>query len=420
MHPFFTLLYNLAIQCYYAGIVIAAPWNSKAKQWLNGRKNQFALLQNTLQEDEQRIWFHCASAGEFEQGRPVMEACKKRWPQHKILLTFFSPSGYELRKNYAGADYVFYLPLDTGGNAQQFVSLVKPAAVIIVKYEFWYHHLQVLHKQGIPVLLISAIFRKNQLFFTWYGKPWRKVLHLFQHIFIQDQQSLQLLHSIDIEHAGIAGDTRFDRVWEIAQHPQVLPIIQSFKGNSHLFVAGSTWPEDEKLLADLIRMNPPQWKFLIVPHELKPLHLTALINRFKEEAILYSSATVENCTSKRILVVDAIGLLSSIYSYGNMAYTGGGFGKGIHNVLEAAVFGLPVIFGPNYHKFNEAVALLANNGAIAVHTAGELHEGFDQFNEQADAVHTINRNFIAANKGATDRIMAYLTPIIEDTGASAT
>lgn len=420
MHPLFILIYNLAIQCYYAGILFASPWNRKAKQWLAGRKNQFALLQNLLQENEKRIWFHCASAGEFEQGRPLMEACRKRWPQHKIVLTFFSPSGYEQRKSYAGADYIFYLPLDTSSHARQFVSLVKPSLAIFVKYEFWYQHLKALQQQDVPVLLISGIFRKEQLFFQWYGKPWRNVLRLFRHFFLQDQASLQLLKSLNIQNATVTGDTRFDRVWDIALHPQTLPVIQSFNGNSRVLVAGSTWPDDEKILEVLIRLNPPNWKFILVPHELNEHHLNLLKSRFQDEAILYSSADPDNCSSKRILIVDAMGLLSSIYSYGNMAYVGGGFGKGIHNVVEAAVYGLPVIFGPHYQQFNEAVALLAQGGAASVHTAEELIRAFHHFNDQADQVKSINRNYVASQKGATDLIMDYVHKINSGTSASAT
>lgn len=420
MHPLFTLIYNVAIQCYYLGILIVSPWNRKAKQWLTGRKNQFALLQNVLRENEKRIWFHCASAGEFEQGRPLMEACKKSWPQQKIVLTFFSPSGYEQRKSYAGADYVFYLPLDTASNARQFIALVKPSLAIFVKYEFWYQHLQALQQQDIPVLLISGIFRKKQLFFQWYGKPWRSVLRLFRHFFLQDQASLQLLHSLNIQNATVTGDTRFDRVWEIALHPETLPVIQSFKGSSRLLVAGSTWPEDEKILEELIRLNPPQWKFILVPHELNDQHLNMLKSRFRDEAILYSSADTDNCSSKRILIVDAMGLLSSVYSYGNMAYVGGGFGKGIHNILEAAVYGLPVVFGPHYQQFNEAVTLLSQGGASSVDSAEELIRAFHHFNERTDSVKSINRNFVASQKGATDLIMDYMKTINSGTSASAT
>ncbi|MGB3073810.1 MAG: glycosyltransferase N-terminal domain-containing protein, partial [Chitinophagales bacterium] len=232
MNFFFTLLYSLGIQFYHLGILLSGGWNNKARQWLKGRKNQFQRMEAALQKNEQRVWFHCASVGEFEQGRPLMEAYKNKWPHHKIVLTFFSPSGYELRKNYAGADYIFYLPLDTFSNAQKFVAMVHPQLAVFVKYEFWYHHLKALKQKGIPAILISGVFRKHQLFFKWYGKPWRNVLHLFQHLFLQDHDSLQLLLSINIQNASITGDTRFDRVWQIAEHPKDLPIIKSFRGRN--------------------------------------------------------------------------------------------------------------------------------------------------------------------------------------------
>ncbi|MEP7129025.1 MAG: glycosyltransferase N-terminal domain-containing protein, partial [Chitinophagales bacterium] len=369
-------------------------------------------------KNEHRVWFHCASVGEFEQGRPLMEAYRKRWPKHKIVLTFFSPSGYELRKNYAGADYIFYLSLDTASNAKLFVSLVKPQLAVFVKYEFWYHHLKALQEQQIPALLISGVFRKRQLFFKWYGRPWRSVLHLFQHLFLQDDDSLQLLLSINIQNASVAGDTRFDRVWQIAQHPKDLPIIKSFRGRNKLFVAGSTWPEDEKLLLELIQLKTYPWKWILVPHELSEQHLATLSNKFKDEAIFYSSATKENIAGKRILIVDEMGLLSSIYSYSNMAYIGGGFGKGIHNILEAVVFGVPVLFGPKYQKFNEAIALQIFGGAQSVSDSKELIAAFQHFNEQSFSFKTVNRNFVAMQKGATEKIILHLEKINSGTAAS--
>lgn len=407
MNFFFTFLYNLAIQFYYTGVVITALWNNKALVWLKGRKNQFHEIKKVLDENEYRAWFHCASVGEFEQGRPLMEAYRKQWPQHKIILTFFSPSGFELRKNYAGADHIFYLPLDTYANAQRFVSLVKPQLAVFVKYEFWYHHLQTLQRANIPCILISGIFRKDQLFFKWYGKPWRCVLHFFQHLFLQDETSLQLLQSIGIRQATVTGDTRFDRVWQIAQQPKTLPVLQSFKGTAKVFVAGSTWPEDEQLLAELILLKPSSWKWIIVPHELNKQHLEELKSKWNE-SVLYSTASAQEIQDKRILIVDEIGLLSSIYSYADMAYIGGGFGKGIHNLLEAAVYGIPVLFGPQYQQFNEAHALLKSGAAKTVRDSTELIQAFHHFAGQPLAVAMINRDYVNAEKGATAKIMKYL------------
>ncbi|MEO6167969.1 MAG: glycosyltransferase N-terminal domain-containing protein [Chitinophagales bacterium] len=418
MNFFFTFLYNLGIQFYHLGIVTAALWNRKAQRWLQGRKNQFEKIEMLQHENEYRAWFHCASAGEFEQGRPLMEAYRKQWPQHKIILTFFSPSGFELRKNYAGADHVFYLPLDTAANARKFVSLIKPRLAVFVKYEFWYHHLQALKQQHIPAILVSGIFRKEQLFFKWIGKPWRNVLHFFKHLFLQDEASLQLLQSINIQHATVAGDTRFDRVWQIAQQPKNLPIIRSFKGTAKIFVAGSTWPEDEKLLMELIAFKTFPWKWIIVPHELEKQHLEDLKSKWKDDAVFYSMASIDDISGKRILIVDEMGLLSSIYSYADMAYVGGGFGKGIHNIPEAAVYGIPVLFGPLYQQFNEAHALLKSGVVITVGNSKELITAFNHFAAQSSSFAMVNRNYIAAQKGATEKIIEYLQKISSNTFSS--
>jgi 3-deoxy-D-manno-octulosonic-acid transferase len=411
MNFFYLLLYNLGIRIYAAGISIASLWNSKAKRWINGRKGIIDKMKQQFNENESYTWFHCASTGEFEQGRPLIAAYRKRWPDHKILLTFFSPSGFELRKNYAGADCVYYLPIDTASNAAQFIGLVKPRLAIFVKYEFWYHFLKELQQQQIPALLISATFRKEQLFFKWYGSPWRNVLHRFQHLFLQDTHSLQLLESISVHHTTVSGDTRFDRVTQIAQESAELHIIKDFKGTNKLFVAGSTWPEDEQLLSTLIHDPSNSWKWVIVPHEISKHHLEALRNKFKEQAVFYSLATKEELAHKSILIVDAVGLLSSIYRYADMAYIGGGFGKGIHNILEAAVFGIPVLFGPNYHKFNEAKDLLTLGAAASVHNGTTLTEYFLQFSRQPHSFASVNRNYINQQKGATEKIMHYLAEI---------
>ncbi len=411
MNFFYLLLYNLGIRFYTAGISIASLWNNKAKQWTAGRKGIFDKMKQQLTGGESYTWFHCASTGEFEQGRPLIEAYRKRWPDHKLLLTFFSPSGFELRKNFAGADCVYYLPADTASHAAQFINLVKPRLAVFVKYEFWYHYLKELQQQQIPALLISATFRKEQLFFKWYGLPWRNVLHRFQNLFLQDAASLQLLQSIGVHHASVCGDTRFDRVWQIARLPKTGNIIEDFKGAEKLFVAGSTWPADEQLLFTLIHEKINTWKWVIVPHEISPQHLEVLTNKFAEQSVLYSSATKEELANKRILIVDAVGLLSSIYRYADLAYIGGGFGKGIHNVLEAAVYGIPVLFGPNYQKFHEAKDLLTLGAAASVNNSGALTESFLQFSRQPLSFASVNRDYVYRNKGATEKIMRYIEEI---------
>ena len=417
MNFFFLLLYNILVRCYGAAIQVSALWNPKAKQWVLGRKYQFQQMESHLKLNETRVWFHCASAGEFEQGRPLIEAYRKQWPRHKIILTFFSPSGYELRKNYAGADYIYYLPLDTASAAARFISMLKPILAVFVKYEFWYHHLSELNKRQIPVILISAIFRKDQLFFKQIGKPWRTVLRKFDHLFLQDAASANLLHSIGLQNSTLAGDTRFDRVWQIAQQPENLERINQFKGNHKLLVAGSTWPADEILLGHLIQAGISGWKWVIVPHEIDAEHLHHLKSKWMPHASLYSTATDTELASKPIILVDQVGLLSSIYSYADIAYVGGGFGKGIHNVLEAAVYGIPLLFGPNYEKFNEAKELIALGATKAIHDSQELITFFKMFSQDDPALADVNRNYVQRNTGATARILDYLVKINSENGA---
>ena len=411
------LLYDTGIFFYGMAITISSLWNEKARLWRDGRKNQFEQI-NKLDKNEYRVWFHCASVGEFEQGRPLMEAYRKQWPQHKIVLTFFSPSGFELRKNYSGVDYIFYLPLDTRYNAHKFVDAIQPNLSVFVKYEFWYHYLSELKNRNIPALLISGIFRRNQPFFQWYGALWRKMLHFFQKLFLQDEPSLQLLRSIDINNAEVAGDTRFDRVWEISQSPQKLPLVEIFKGQEKLFVAGSTWPMDEQILDDLVNSSQPGWKWVIVPHEIDTGHLRRINDRWREQLCNYSQAGNEKLSSRKILLIDKVGLLSSVYSYADMAYIGGGFGKGIHNVLEAAVFGIPLIFGPNYHRFNEANELLQHGAAKSVKSNSELKQAFEIFAGKESSFGIVNKNYVQEKKGATQRIMNYLRDINAGNAAS--
>lgn len=418
MNFFFLVLYDVAIRVYHFGIWLAALFDKKARQWIDGRKDQFQKMDFTFRENEERAWFHCASLGEFEQGRPLMEAYRNRWPGHKIILTFFSPSGFEVMKNYASADYILYLPLDTKSNARQFISITKPKLAVFVKYEFWYHYLHTLSQHQIPVILISGIFRKDQLFFKWYGKPWLGVLKFFKRLFVQDEASQQLLRDIHIENITVAGDTRFDRVWQIAANPNPLPIVTSFKADAKLFVAGSTWPEDEKMLLSFLQQWPARWKLILVPHEISDVHITRLVENSKGAAIRYASATIQTAAACQIMIVDQMGLLSSLYHLADIAYIGGGFGKGIHNILEAAVYGIPVIFGPKYQKFKEAHDLLQRGGALSVNDEKEFAAAFHRFAEEQESTGAKNRQYVTEKKGATEIIMAYLQQLSSDTSAS--
>ncbi len=353
------VLYNLSIFIYSILIKLASPFNLKAGQILNGRQRVFDELTNKIKHDRPIIWVHCASLGEFEQGRPLIEAIKKQHPEYQIFLTFFSPSGYEIRKNYELADYICYLPADTKSNARKLIELVNPEFVFFVKYDFWFHYIQELKNRNIPLYLVSAIFRENQLFFknTPWGNWYRKMLFGFGHFFVQDEQSVKLLAGIGLANVTKAGDTRFDRVAEIARNGKDIPLIEKFKSNQQLVVAGSTWKPDEELLIEYIHAHP-EIKFIIAPHETKKGNIDRLISQLKTSVICYTEATDESVMNKQVLLVDTIGLLSSVYKYADLAYIGGGFGVGIHNTLEAAIFGMPIVFGPNYLRFNEATTMV--------------------------------------------------------------
>lgn len=360
-------LYDISIFLYSILIKLTAPFNIKAKQISTGRAQAFKYLKAKIKHDKPIVWLHCASLGEFEQGRPVIEAIRKEHPNYRILLTFFSPSGYEIRKNYDQADYICYLPADTPKNAKKLIDLVRPELVFFVKYEFWHHYINQLKKQNIPLFLISAIFRENQLFFknTWWAKWYRQMLFGFEHLFVQDNQSVELLARIGVSHVTRAGDTRFDRVAEIARNGKQIPLVERFKGNSQLVIAGSTWKPDEELLAQYIHSHP-ETKFIIAPHETKKVNIERLINLLKTPVVCYTEATENSVLNKQVLIIDTIGLLSSIYKYADLAYIGGGFGVGIHNTLEAAIFGMPIVFGPNYLKFNEATSMVKLGVAFPV------------------------------------------------------
>jgi 3-deoxy-D-manno-octulosonic-acid transferase len=402
-------LYNLSIFFYSILIRLTAPFNIKAKQISKGRRQTFADLQAKIKHDRPIVWVHCASLGEFEQGRPIIEAIRKQHSEYRILLTFFSPSGYEIRKNYDLADYICYLPADTQKNAERLIELVCPEIVFFVKYEFWCHYINGLKKRNIPLYLVSAIFRKNQLFFknTPWGKWYRKMLFSFEQFFVQDDQSVKLLHSVGIKNVTKAGDTRFDRVAEIARNGKSIPLIEKLKGNSLLVVAGSTWKPDEELLVQYIHSHP-KTKFIIAPHETKKPNIERLISLLKTTVICYTEATEESVMNKQVLIVDTIGILSSIYKYADLSYIGGGFGVGIHNTLEAAIFGMPIIFGPNYLKFNEATTMVNLGIAFPIIDSPSLNSIFDQLlsdNKKRNMITEECSNFINQNLGATQIIL---------------
>lgn len=396
-------LYNFSIFIYGLLIKLVALFNVKAKLFINGRKRIFELIASKISETENPVWFHFASLGEFEQGRPVLEKIKSIKPKEKIVVTFFSPSGYEIRKNYALADGIFYLPIDTPSNAKKFIALIKPKMAIFTKYEFWPNYFKTLSKNNIPLYIISGIFRPNQIFFKWYGGFYRNVLKCVTHFFVQNEESLRLLKSIGVDNVDISGDTRFDRVYENALQPKELPIIKQFCGDNPVLIAGSTWPDDEKLLVDLAAKYP-DWKIIIAPHEIHASHIEE-IERLFPESIKFSDLETPNANRQmQTLIIDNIGMLSSLYQYGKIAYIGGGFGVGIHNTLEAAAFGLPVIFGPNYDKFQEAKDLINIGAAKSISNAEELITAFEYFNQNESGA--IARAYVAEKKGAREIIIA--------------
>lgn len=367
------ILYNIGIKIYYLLILFASLFNFKAKQWINGRRHWRNKWVN--RKIDTTIWFHFASLGEFEQGKPLIEACKNKFPDKKIVITFFSPSGYEIRKNSPLGDYILYLPLDTKKNAYDFISIFKPELAFFNKYEFWYHFFKILNKNQIPFFVTSAIFRPEQLFFKKYGGFNRKIIQYVTHFFVQNQESADLLASIGLNNYTICGDTRFDSVNDLANKIKELPIIEKFKSSAPLIIAGSTWPEDEKLLADYILEKLKVWKVIFAPHEIKEEKIIALEKLFKGSAIRYSSLLKNQVLPEKynILIIDNIGMLSSLYTYGDIAYIGGGFGAGIHNTLETATWGLPVLFGPNYKKFQEAKDLIEIGGGFTINNTSQLN-----------------------------------------------
>lgn len=407
------LFYNTGIRLYRFFLGLAAKFgsNKKAQLWLAGREGMWPGLESAMKGDVPVIWVHAASLGEFEQGRPVLEELRQDYPGHRILLTFFSPSGYQVRKDYKGADYVCYLPLDTPENARRFLSVVQPKLAIFIKYEFWYHYLSGLYARKVPVLLISGIFREHQVFFKWYGGLFRKLLRKMDHLFVQNEGSLTLLHNIGVKQVTLAGDTRFDRVWALQQNPVVLPEIERFIKVPKVMVAGSTWEDDEKLLAawwyggaqDIRQM-------ILVPHEINEGRLKRIEQLFPD-AIRYSAFVNGETPKGKVLIIDNVGMLSALYRYSRVSYVGGGFGKeGIHNILEPATYAKPVIIGPVYEQFNEAVTLVQLRGAIVVNNLDDLNRAIEALNDTYyhQQITEIASRFVEEHQGATNKIMHYI------------
>lgn len=403
------LFYNLSIRLYVLLIRIAAFFNPKAKQWLVGRKNVFTKLQEAIHGEEDIIWFHSASLGEFEQGRPVIESFKEKYPKSKILLTFFSPSGYEVRKNYEGADYIFYLPPDFARNAKRFMDIVNPKMAFFIKYEFWHHYLKELKRRNVPTYIFSTIFRPDQLFFKGYGGFHRRMLSAFTHLFVQNQESVDLLKGIGLSNVTLTGDTRFDRVYTIASRSKTLPKVESFAQGKEVLIAGSTWPKDEENIIKYLNETKSSYKYIIAAHEVDEDHINNITSKIQKSWVRYTKATKEEIDAAEVLVIDCIGVLSSLYRYGTVSYIGGGFGRGIHNTLEAATFGLPVIFGPNYHKFQEAKDLIEIGASKSYENYSELKNLLDIFYENSEKRNYSglqSKNYVDRMRGASDKILS--------------
>ena len=406
------LLYNIGIYLFVAGIRLASLFHPKAKLWVRGRRHQFRRLRAAIPAGEKIFWVHAASLGEFEQGRPLIEAVRATHPEYKILLTFFSPSGYEIRKNYSGADYIFYLPADTPRNARRFMRIVQPEIAVFVKYEFWLNFLKQLRRSHCRTFIVSAIFRPDAVFFRWYGGIFRRGLRSFERLFVQNSDSELLLDNIGISNISIAGDTRFDRVNAIAASAHRIEVVERFTaGAQRIFVAGSTWPPDEDLLEKLIGQWPDM-KFILAPHEIDSNRIERLRSRLTCPSARYTECDEStDLSATRVLFIDTIGILSSVYQYAHYAYIGGGFGVGIHNILEAATFGLPIVFGPNYAKFKEAREMIALGAAQSIRNYEELNQWLTRLESDPKTYeHTryLSAHYINENKGATDKIMKYI------------
>lgn len=411
LFPLITLLYNTGIFFYGLVLRIAANWHPKAKQWVEGRKGLMVQYVKACDPNVKKIWMHCPSLGEFEQGRPVIEALKKLYPNYPVVLTFFSPSGYENQKNYTGAEHVFYLPEDSAAHAHELVRVVNPALALFVKYDFWLHYLQTLQSSDCTTLLISGIFRPDQHFFGSFPQLGKRMLNSFDHLFVQNQESLDLLQQAGYSNATLSGDTRFDRVKMLAEQAEALPLIEQFAGNRFTVVCGSTWPADEKHLFPVINQHSDV-RWIIAPHEITEKHLADIESQLRVSSVRLSQTSEEEIKSFAVLIIDNIGLLSRIYRYGKLAYVGGGFGKSIHNILEAAAWGVPTLFGPRHEKFDEAHALIHRGGAFVVNSTldidlflKKMRSDHAEFNRAQAAA----RDYVMENAGATPIITRWIS-----------
>ena len=410
------MIYNLIIYLYLLGVAVYSLFNEKVRKMWRGEREAFRILREKVDPDAKYVWFHAASLGEFEQGRPLMERLRKDYPEYKILLTFFSPSGYEVRKNYEGADIICYLPLDTITNARRFLRIVRPVMAFFIKYEFWYNYLHILKHRQVPVYSVSSIFRPEQVFFKWYGRQYGRVLNCFTHFFVQNEISKELLGKIHIKNVTVVGDTRFDRVLQIKEAAKHLPIVETFKHDANVFVAGSSWPPDEEIFIPYFKKHQ-EWKMIIAPHVIGEDHLRQIEKLLEgRKVIRYSSVDETNLPSMKaelqaadVLIIDCFGLLSSIYHYGEIAYVGGGFGVGIHNVLEAAVWDVPVFFGPNNQRFQEAQGLKAAGGGFDFEAYEAFEHQMDIFltdGEKLRAAGIEAGKFVQSLAGATEKVLS--------------
>jgi len=405
-------LYNLIVISASAILRVLALVNSKLYLFVKGRKETSFILKNSITKDDKVIWMHTASLGEYEQGLPILEELKRQYPTHKIVLTFFSPSGYEVKKDSTIADVICYLPLDTKNNVRSFLKATHPDIAIFIKYEIWPNYLTALKERNTPTFLISALFKENQVYFKWYGAFMRNALSKFSHFFVQNEKSLTLLKSIGFDNITIAGDTRFDRVCEILKRENTLDFMNSFKQDEFCFIAGSTWPEDEKLIIDYINGNTHPIKFVIAPHTIKEKHIQAIKQSISKAVVCYSEIDNSNIEDYEVMIIDTIGLLTKIYSYADIAYVGGGFQTGLHNVLEPATFGLPIIIGPKYDKFKEAVDLVNQGGCFVVYNKEEFNSQLKELFTDTDdrkKKGKITKNFISQNIGATKIVLDYIS-----------
>ena len=411
-------VYDLLVHLSGFFIKFIALFNEKLSLFIKGRKHVFSDLEKQISATDRVIWFHTASLGEFEQGLPVIEQTRKDFPEHKIVLSFFSPSGYEVKKNTEVADVVCYLPMDTRANAKRFLDLLHPELAVFVKYEFWPNYLHELHKREINSLLISAIFRENQAFFKWYGAFMKRSLKTFTHLFVQDQGSASLLKSIGIRDVSVSGDTRFDRVHEILSRDNTLEFMDTFKGAHKLFVAGSTWPDDETVIVPYIKeQQQSHFKYLIAPHNIKPRMINDLVNALGDGVVRFSERETKDLNTAKVLILDTIGLLTRVYSYADIAYVGGGLGDtGLHNTLEPAVFGIPVLIGPNYYGFREAELLVEAGGIGVISDKKSFNHLMGQLSVKQELVSkmgAINKEFIEKNRGAVIQITHYTRTLIK-------